>query len=124
MRLLLFVAVGILALSSFALASSRSQRTHGAAVFSGSGCRHCHSIGGVGGHKGPDLSGVGRRKSKAEMRQQIVYGSKVMPAFGDDLEPNELKDLIAYLKSCRQKPSKIERTSVQSTSDQGTSASN
>jgi hypothetical protein len=51
---------------------------------------------GVGGHKGPDLSGVGRRKSKAEMRQQIVYGSKVMPAFGDDLEPDELKDLIAY----------------------------
>jgi mono/diheme cytochrome c family protein len=40
------------------------------------------------------------------MRQQIVYGSKVMPAFGDDLEPNELKDLIAYLKSCRQKPAK------------------
>src|ERR1039458_3457006 len=104
MRLLLFVAVGTLALSSFALASSRSQRAHGAAVFSASGCQHCHSIGGVGGHKGPDLSGVGRRKSKAALRQQIVYGSKVMPAFGDDLEPNELKDLIAYLHSCRQKP--------------------
>jgi ubiquinol-cytochrome c reductase cytochrome b subunit len=112
MRLLLFAAVGTLALSSFALASSRSQRTHGAAVFSGSGCQHCHSIGGVGGHKGPDLSGVGRRKSKAEMRQQIVYGSKVMPAFGDDLEPNELKDLIAYLKSCRQKPATTPQTSA------------
>lgn|GEM_PF-4698559 len=36
--------------------------------------------------KGPDLSGVGRKKSKAAIRQQIVYGSKVMPAFGDDLE--------------------------------------
>jgi mono/diheme cytochrome c family protein len=106
MRVLPSVAVFILAFSSFALASSRSERTHGAAVFSESGCQHCHSIGGVGGHKGPDLSGVGRRKSKAEMRQQIVYGSKVMPAFGDDLEPSELKDLIAYLKSCRQKPAK------------------
>ena len=106
MRFLLFVAVGTLALSSFAFASSRSQRADGAAVFSASGCQHCHSIGGVGGHKGPDLSGVGRRKSKAEMRQQIVYGSKVMPAFGDDLEPDQLKDLIAYLKSCREKPAK------------------
>ena len=111
MRLLPSVAVLILSFSSFALASSRSQRTHGAEVFSASGCQHCHSIGGVGGHKGPDLSGVGRRKSKAEMRQQIVFGSKVMPAFGDDLEPGELKDLIAYLKSCRQKPANTQHVS-------------
>ena len=112
MRLLLFVAGGTLAFSSFAIASSRSQRAHGAAVFSASGCQHCHSIGGVGGHKGPDLSGVGRRKSKAEMRQQIVFGSKVMPAFGDDLEPGELKDLIAYLKSCREKPANTQHVST------------
>jgi mono/diheme cytochrome c family protein len=112
MRLLLFVAVGTLALSSFALASSRSQRAHGTAVFSESGCQHCHSIGGVGGHKGPDLSGVGRRKSKAALRQQIVFGSKVMPAFGDDLEPGDLKDLITYLKSCRQKPATTQHAST------------
>jgi mono/diheme cytochrome c family protein len=104
MRLALVIAVLLLAFSSIAIASSRSQRARGAAVFSQSGCQHCHSIGNVGGHKGPDLSGVGMRKSKAALRQQIVYGSKVMPAFGDDLEPNELKDLIAYLHSCRQKP--------------------
>lgn len=112
MRLQLLVAVGTLALSSFALASSSSQRAHGAAVFSASGCQHCHTIGGVGGHKGPDLSGVGRRKSKEALRQQIVFGSKVMPAFGDDLEPGDLKDLIAYLKSCRQKPAKIQNPST------------
>jgi ubiquinol-cytochrome c reductase cytochrome b subunit len=104
MRLALVITALLLVFSSFAIASSRSQRAHGAAVFSESGCQHCHSIGNVGGHKGPDLSGVGRRKSKAALRQQIVFGSKVMPAFGDDLEPNELNDLIAYLHSCRQKP--------------------
>lgn len=106
MKLGLSIAALLLAFSSFAIASSRSQRERGAAVFSGSGCQHCHSIGNVGAHRGPDLSGVGRRKSKAALRQQIVYGSKVMPAFGDDLEPNELKDLITYLHSCRQKPAK------------------
>ena len=111
MRSLLLVAAFVFAFSSFAIAASRSQRAHGAAVFSESGCQHCHSIGGVGGHKGPDLSGVGRRKSKAELGQQIVFGSKVMPAFGDDLEPDELKDLIAYLKSCRQKPAPTPPTS-------------
>lgn len=106
MRVVLVIAAVLLAFSSFAIASSRSQRAHGAAVFSQSGCQHCHSIGNVGGRKGPDLSGVGRRKSNAALRQQIVYGSKVMPAFGDDLEPDELRDLIAYLHSCRQKPAK------------------
>src|ERR1039458_3368149 len=104
MKLAMVIAALLLAFSSFAIASSRSQRAHGAAVFSASGCQHCHSIGNVGGHKGPDLSGVGRRKSKAALRQQIVFGSQVMPAFGDDLEPGDLKDLITYLKSCRQKP--------------------
>jgi ubiquinol-cytochrome c reductase cytochrome b subunit len=117
MKALLFAAVGALALSSFAFASSSIQRTHGAAVFSESGCQHCHSIGGVGGHKGPDLSGVGRRKSKAALRQQIVFGSKVMPAFGDDLEQGDLKDLITYLKSCRQKAAKAQATPNSNTSN-------
>ena len=103
-------AVG-LAFSSLAIASSRSQRERGATIFKESGCQHCHTIGGVGGHKGPDLSGVGRRKSKAAMRDQIAGGSKVMPAFGDVLAPDELNDLIAYLRSCREKPVKAERPS-------------
>jgi mono/diheme cytochrome c family protein len=111
MRMALFFAALLLASCSFAIASSRSQRARGAVVFSQSGCQHCHSIGNVGGHKGPDLSGVGRRKSKAALRQQIVYGSKAMPAFGDDLDRSELKDLIAYLHSCRKKPAKIPQVS-------------
>jgi len=106
MKLIGLIAASILAFSSLAFASSRSQRAHGAQVFAATGCQHCHSIGNVGGHRGPDLSGVGRRKTKAELQHQIVYGDKVMPAFGDDLEPGDLKDLIAYLRSCRQKPAK------------------
>jgi mono/diheme cytochrome c family protein len=106
MKVLLFPVLVLLVFSSLAIASSRSEKAHGAQVFSDTGCQHCHTIRGVGGHKGPDLSGVGRRKSNDEIREQIVKGSKVMPAFGDDLEPNEIKDLVAYLHSCRQKPAK------------------
>ena len=105
-KVLLLMTGLLLAFSSSAIASSRSQRAHGAQVFADTGCTHCHSIRNAGGHRGPDLSGVGRRKTKAELQQQIVYGDKVMPAFGDDLKPGDLKDLIAYLKSCRQKPAK------------------
>ncbi|MGD0479939.1 MAG: cytochrome c [Terracidiphilus sp.] len=104
MRLQAPIALLIVACSCFALASSRSQRARGAAVFEVSGCQHCHSIHNVGGHKGPDLSGVGRLRSKSDLRQQIVHGGKIMPAFGEVLEPDEINDLIAYLHSCRQKP--------------------
>jgi mono/diheme cytochrome c family protein len=112
-KLLSLIAASILTFSCVAFASSRSQRAHGAQVFADTGCTHCHSIRGVGGHRGPDLSGVGRRKTKAELQHQIVYGDKVMPAFGDDLEPGDLKDLITYLKSCRQKPAKTPQQAPQ-----------
>jgi ubiquinol-cytochrome c reductase cytochrome b subunit len=91
-----------LACSYMAFASSGSQQARGAAIFEDSGCRHCHSIGDVGGHKGPDLSSVGRRRSKAAMRRQIVHGGRGMPAFGDSLAHDQISDLVAYLRSCRQ----------------------
>lgn len=105
MRLLL-IASFLLIFSASVSGSSHGQRNHGAALFAESGCQHCHSIRNVGGHKGPDLSGVGRRKSEAAIREQIIHGSKVMPEFGDVLKPEEINDLIAYLRSCRDKPKK------------------
>ena len=77
----------VLAAGSQAFASSQSQREHGAAVFAANGCTHCHSIHKVGGHKGPDLSGVGRVLSKTKIRAQILHGGNEMPSFTDDLEP-------------------------------------
>jgi len=93
----------LLAFSLPLLASSKVQRQHGAALFASSGCQTCHTIGSVGGKRGPDLSGIGRRAKKDAIRNQIVNGSKVMPAFGNVLAPQEIDDLIAYLHSCRQK---------------------
>ncbi len=104
MRLLSSIAALILIFSSFAIASSQSPRARGAALFTVRGCQHCHTINNIGGHKGPNLSGVGRKVSKAAMRHQIVYGGMMMPAFGNVLQPHEIKDLIAYLHSCREKP--------------------
>lgn len=60
-------------------------------------------IASVGGHKGPDLSSVGRTAKKDAIRKQIVYGSKIMPAFGEMLSPAEVDDLVAYLRSCKAK---------------------
>ena len=106
MRLGLLVLVILMVCSSTGFASSRSQRAHGASVFAASGCSHCHSIRNAGGHKGPDLSGVGRRLKKDQMRRQIAGGSRLMPPFGDTLQETELADLISYLRSCRDKQKK------------------
>jgi ubiquinol-cytochrome c reductase cytochrome b subunit len=101
-KLLAAFAVPLLCLPA-GFASSRSQRAHGAQVFTESGCTHCHTIRNTGGHKGPDLSGVGRRLTKDQMQHQILNGSKLMPPFAEDLQAADLADLLAYLRSCRDK---------------------
>ncbi len=106
MKLELAVLLVVLVAGSPVLASSRDQRTHGAAVFAASGCGHCHRMSNKGGHKGPDLSGVGRKLTKAQIREQILHGGNEMPSFTDDLEQSEVDDLVAYLRSCREKPKK------------------
>jgi mono/diheme cytochrome c family protein len=103
MRLWLLALAVVLVSTPAGFASSRSQQEHGASVFAESGCLHCHSIRHTGGSRGPDLSGVGSRLKEAQMRRQIVYGSKQMPPYGDALQEQEFADLIAYLRSCRDK---------------------
>lgn len=101
MRLRMVCIILVAAFPLLAVASSPSQRARGAAVFADSGCQHCHSIHNVGGHTGPDLSNVGKRKTESQIRHQIVYGSKIMPPFGNILQRRQLNDLLAYLRSCR-----------------------
>ncbi|MFN7923062.1 MAG: c-type cytochrome [Bryobacteraceae bacterium] len=44
----------------------------GEAVYRKSGCARCHTIAGLGGAFGPDLSGIGARRSPAHLRQSVV----------------------------------------------------
>jgi mono/diheme cytochrome c family protein len=101
------VLVLSLAATSFLRASAASNDERaGAAVYAQSGCQHCHTMRQVGGSKGPDLSGVGRRLKKEKIRTQIMQGGHEMPPFGDVLRRSEVDDLVAYLHSCRDKPPK------------------
>jgi len=76
------------------------------ALFKERGCAQCHQIRGVGGVKGPDLSGVGRRLKQSMIEHQIVAGGGAMPAFGDALAPAEVTALVKYLHRCRDKHGK------------------
>ncbi len=59
------------------------------------GCQTCHSIYGLGGHAGPDLTNVFRRIPDSQVRHVILDGHLGMPAF--DLTEGELQGLIDYL---------------------------
>jgi mono/diheme cytochrome c family protein len=83
--------------------------TDGPTAFRESGCVQCHQIRGVGGHKGPDLSGVGRRLQKDAIQKQIVQGGEAMPAFGDALPSEQIAALVKYLQHCRAKKPRVQK---------------
>ena len=99
--LLFFLAITT-SVSGFAESSSE-RRIHGASIFAEAGCQHCHTIQGVGGKKGPDLSDVGRRLNEGQLKKQIFEGGKQMPPFADILQKSETDDLVSYLRSRRKK---------------------
>lgn len=82
---------------------AQSAQERGATEFHEKGCVQCHAIGGIGGQKGPDLSGVGRRKNKKALRKQILEGGGAMPAFREALSGDEVEALVRYLQHCRAK---------------------
>jgi mono/diheme cytochrome c family protein len=107
---LCFVAVVALACSmprpstSVVHAYSSESKKAGAALFHEKGCEHCHGANGRGGDLGPDLSTVGKRLGKQKIEHQIHDGGAAMPAFGDVLQPDEVKDLVDFLHAKRKAP--------------------
>jgi mono/diheme cytochrome c family protein len=83
----------------------------GRAVFTSAGCGACHTFApaGTSGSVGPDLDEALQRKDAEFIRQSIVdpnaevtqgYSAGVMPQnFGQELSPQQLDDLVAFLMS-------------------------
>jgi len=84
-----------------AYASNSDARERGAIAFHTKGCARCHAITGVGGDRAPDLGSVGQRRAPAQIKTQILKGGHGMPPFGNVLSKDEVKDLVAFLTSCR-----------------------
>jgi ubiquinol-cytochrome c reductase cytochrome b subunit len=84
---------------------------HGDVVFQDKQCRACHSIGGEGGTRGPDLTTVGGRMTEPQLVRQVIQGGGNMPAYGKNLSQDEVKALVTYLGSLngkRNSPPKTE----------------
>ena len=60
-------------------------------------CRNCHSIGGLGGERGPALDAVGTRLSWDQLVRQIQQGGGNMPAYGKNLSSAETQALVSFL---------------------------
>jgi ubiquinol-cytochrome c reductase cytochrome b subunit len=71
----------------------------GARLFHDKGCINCHLIEDHGGRRGPDLSRVGDRITRAEMIIRISNGGTNMPAFAGALRPEELSELADFLST-------------------------
>ncbi len=69
----------------------------GEEIFASSGCANCHVLAAAGaqGTVGPNLDEA--RPSAEETAEQVTNGGNGMPAFGDQLSPQEIQDVAAFV---------------------------
>src|SRR3954454_1799712 len=73
----------------------------GANVLQEKQCRNCHSIGGLGGLRGPALDDVATRLTEDQLIRQVLLGGGNMPAYGSALSPAETTALVRFLGTLR-----------------------
>jgi ubiquinol-cytochrome c reductase cytochrome b subunit len=73
----------------------------GAIVLQNKQCRNCHSIGGVGGLRGPALDSIASRMTEDQIIRQVLQGGGNMPSYGNALNPSETDALVHFLITLR-----------------------
>lgn len=73
----------------------------GALVLQGKQCRDCHSLGGVGGLRGPALDSIATRMTEDQIIRQVLQGGGNMPSYGNALNPSETTALVDFLLTLR-----------------------
>ena len=69
----------------------------GALVFEEKQCRNCHSLGGLGGLRGPALDSIATRMTEDQITRQVLQGGGNMPSYGNALNPAETTALVRFL---------------------------
>ena len=87
------------------VAAAVTSITPGEAVYKAQGCSACHTISGVGGKVGPDLSMHGRMHNKKWIMDQIrkpkSHNPKSIMPGNSKLSKKELEDLASYIAGLR-----------------------
>jgi ubiquinol-cytochrome c reductase cytochrome b subunit len=88
------------ALKATTLAHLPSTAAHkGGILFSQEACTACHTIGGVGGQRGPSLDTIADNLSFGQLIWRIAHGGGGMPAYGNTLTPAQMNELVAFLET-------------------------
>ncbi|MDQ3032045.1 MAG: cytochrome b N-terminal domain-containing protein [Myxococcota bacterium] len=74
----------------------------GALTFHEQGCQYCHSVAGVGGDYGPDLTDVAARLSPGDIAVRTIYGYGDMPAYRDRISREQLDRIVLFLRAVRE----------------------
>jgi ubiquinol-cytochrome c reductase cytochrome b subunit len=74
-------------------------QVQGALVFQAKQCHNCHSLGDIGGKRGPALDAVAVRLTSDQLVRQVLQGGGNMPAYGKNLNPAETTALVAFLET-------------------------
>ena len=77
----------------------------GALVLQNKQCRNCHSLGGLGGLRGPALDSIASRMTEDQIIRQVVQGGGNMPAYGNALSASEMRALVGFLTTLRRQRS-------------------
>lgn len=88
-----------------ALFAGCEMHSRGKQIFKREKCSDCHTISGVGGSVGPNLTNVGNRRSRDYIIEQIKNpkshnADTAMPSFSL-LPEQDLKDLVDYISSLK-----------------------
>src|ERR1700692_1831275 len=81
------------------LRGTTALQRQGALVFQAKQCRNCHSLGELGGQRGPALDSVAVRLTQDQLIRQVIQGGGNMPAYGKNLNPAETTALVAFLET-------------------------
>ena len=87
------VATGI---SRYCMGASVAE---GAKLVHSKGCLYCHDVDGFGGHRGPELSLIGKTLTRDELIIRINNGGYNMPSFAGSVTSQELSDIVDFLQT-------------------------
>tara|TARA_R110002124_G_scaffold160202_2_gene327393 strand:+ start:1993 stop:3429 length:1437 start_codon:yes stop_codon:yes gene_type:complete len=88
---------GVKFLPASVVGTDQGPLAEGAKLMHIKGCLYCHDIGGYGGHRGPELTEIGKLLTRDDLIIRINNGGHNMPAFASSISDQELQLIVGFL---------------------------